>query len=137
MCKTGANARREAKANTTEEWRKMSEASRKRGQYATANRLPPSLKPSCHLQCRTGQGYIGEFYAQFVPSEDVDCPCSELFQTREHIIRECPLYDAERETLRKVSRSIYLLDILGTKDGITVLGEFIEKSGTFTRSGEP
>ncbi|KAG7445344.1 uncharacterized protein BT62DRAFT_859846, partial [Guyanagaster necrorhizus] len=44
------------------------------------------------LQCRTGHGYIGEYYSQFVPSKDVDCPCGETFQTQEHILHECPLY---------------------------------------------
>ncbi|KAK0212341.1 hypothetical protein DFS33DRAFT_1247902, partial [Desarmillaria ectypa] len=86
--------------------------------------------------CRTGHGYIGEYYAQFVPSENVDCPCGELFQTREHIIHECPLYEMQRGILRNVSRTLYLPDILGTKEGIAALGEFIENSGAFTRSGE-
>ncbi|KAK0203621.1 RnaseH domain, transposon factor [Desarmillaria ectypa] len=114
----------------------------KHGRYATANRFPPSLRPTQHfldlagkrevygqvLQCRTGHRYIGD--------ENVDCPCGELFQTREHVIRECPLYEIQRGILQKVSRTLYLSDILGTKEGIAALGEFIEKSGAFTRSGE-
>ncbi|PBK71072.1 hypothetical protein ARMSODRAFT_883989, partial [Armillaria solidipes] len=51
----------------------------------------------------------------------------------EHIIRECPRYETERGTLRKVSRSLYLPDILGTKDEIAALSEFIERTGQFTR----
>ncbi|KAJ7725504.1 hypothetical protein B0H14DRAFT_2253530, partial [Mycena olivaceomarginata] len=39
-------------------------------------------------QCRIGHCYSGEYYSQFVPSESVDCPCGEAFQSREHIIRE-------------------------------------------------
>ncbi|PBK87302.1 hypothetical protein ARMGADRAFT_939233, partial [Armillaria gallica] len=88
--------------------------------------------------CHTGHGYIGEYYSQFVPSENVDCPCGDAFQTREHIIRECPLYETRREELRKASRSLYLPDILlGTKEGIEALSQLIEDSGAFTRSGEP
>ncbi|PBK59867.1 hypothetical protein ARMSODRAFT_847147, partial [Armillaria solidipes] len=74
------------------------------GRFATANRISPSLKPTCHLrdlagkreifgrvfQCHTGHGYIGEYYSQFVPSENVNCPCGEAYQTREHIICKCP-----------------------------------------------
>ncbi len=92
MGRTRANARREAKAKTAVEWKKIWEASPKHGRYATANRFPPSLKPTQHfldlagkrevygrvLQCRTGHGYTGEYYAQFVPSENVDCPVVNL-----------------------------------------------------------
>ncbi|PBK98693.1 hypothetical protein ARMGADRAFT_920659, partial [Armillaria gallica] len=49
--------------------------------------------------------YIGEYYSQFVPSEDVDCPCGESFQTQEHIILECPRYEDQQEVLQNVSRS--------------------------------
>ena len=59
------------------------------------------------LQCRTGHGYIGEYYS----SENVDCPCGKPYQTREYIIRECPLYEDQREELREASRSLYLPDI--------------------------
>ncbi|KAK0238412.1 hypothetical protein EDD85DRAFT_768559, partial [Armillaria nabsnona] len=72
----------------------------------------------------------------FFPSENVDCPCGDAFQTREHI-RECPLYETQRGELRKASRSLYLPDILSTKEGIEALGQFIEDSEAFTRSGEP
>lgn len=48
------------------------------------------------LQCRTGHGYMGEYYSQFVPSQNVDCHCGETFQTRKYIIRECPLYEEQR-----------------------------------------
>ncbi|KAG7447139.1 uncharacterized protein BT62DRAFT_1004717, partial [Guyanagaster necrorhizus] len=78
-----------------------------------------------------------EYYSQFVPSKNVDCPCGELFQTREHILRECPLYEEQRGILRNVSRTIYLPDILGTKEGITALSEFMENTGAFTRTGQP
>jgi len=88
-------------------------------------------------QCRTGHGYIGEFYAQIVPDENVDCPCGERFQTREHILRECPRYERHRDILRKVSRDVSLPEILSTKKGIKALSDFLINTGAFTKTGAP
>src|SRR5262249_52994100 len=89
------------KRNWVKEWQDKP----KRGRFAIANRLPPSLKPTERLtdtkrevfgrltQCRTGHCFCGEYYDSFVPTETVSCPCGELFQTRDHILRDCPRYD--------------------------------------------
>ncbi|KAK0489761.1 hypothetical protein EDD18DRAFT_1109922 [Armillaria luteobubalina] len=37
----------------------------------------------------------------------------------------------------KVSNNIYLLDILGTKEGIEALALFLDKSGAFMKTGNP
>lgn len=114
--------------NWRREWRKAP----KEGRYGISNRIAPSLRPTKHfkelensrelfgrlLQCRTGHGYTGEYRKQFVPGESVDCPCGEPFQTREHLIRECPLYEDQRDILREISRDISLPEILGTPKGI-------------------
>lgn len=71
-----------------------------------------------------------------MPSENVDCPCGEPFQTREHIIRACPRCETQRDILQRVSRSVYMPDILDIKEGIAALSEFIGKTDAFTRSGE-
>ncbi|KAJ3832175.1 hypothetical protein F5878DRAFT_548524, partial [Lentinula raphanica] len=89
------------------------------------------------MQCRTGHAYLGEYYSKFVPTKNVDCPCGEELQTREHILRECPIYDDFRYILEKVSPDVCLMDVLGTTEGIDALAEFIEMSGAFTRSGKP
>jgi hypothetical protein len=114
-----------------------------------ANRFPPSLRPTARFkelkreifgrvfQCRTGHGYIGEYYNKFVPSENIDCPCGEAIQTREHVLRECPLYEDHRHILEEVSRDISVPEILGTKEGISALAEFLDVSGAFTKTGEP
>ncbi|KAJ7705620.1 hypothetical protein B0H16DRAFT_1312765 [Mycena metata] len=114
-----------------------------------ADRFPPSLKPTVHFktlkrevfgrvtQCRIGHCFTGEYYSKFVPSENVDCPCGEAFQTREHLLRECPQYEDQRHVLEAVSRDISLPEILGTKEGIAALAEFLETSGAFTKSGKP
>ncbi|KZV89833.1 hypothetical protein EXIGLDRAFT_576125, partial [Exidia glandulosa HHB12029] len=89
------------------------------------------------VQCRTGHCFQGAYYSTFVPSENVDCPCGERMQTREHTLRECPRYDHYRATLRAASRHIVLSEILGTERGIEALSGFLRKSGAFTKTGEP
>ena len=88
-------------------------------------------------QCWTGHGYTGEFYRRFVPDESSDCPCGKPLQTREHIIRDCARYEAHRDVLRKVSATLSLPEILGTRKGLEDLAAFLEKSGAFTKTGRP
>ncbi|KAJ6528059.1 hypothetical protein B0H19DRAFT_969320 [Mycena capillaripes] len=114
-----------------------------------ANRFPPSLKPTPHFkslkrevfgrvtQCRIGHCFTGEYYNQFVHSENVDCPCGEILQTREHILRECPQYAEQRPILEAISRDASLPEILGTREGIAALAKFLEESGAFTKTGKP
>ncbi|KII85959.1 hypothetical protein PLICRDRAFT_72046, partial [Plicaturopsis crispa FD-325 SS-3] len=88
--------------------------------------------------CRTGHAFIGEYYAKFVPTEDVSCQCEEgVFQTRYHILTECPRYDEYRHILTQASPTLFLPDILGTDEGILALAQFLEKSGAFTKTGNP
>ncbi|KAJ3879575.1 hypothetical protein F5051DRAFT_325587 [Lentinula edodes] len=89
------------------------------------------------MQCRTGHAFLGEYYSQFVPNKNVDCPCGEELQTREHILRACPKYEDFRYILRKASEDICLKDILGTSEGIEALTEFLKESGAFTATGKP
>ena len=117
--------------------------------YGPANRIPPSLQPTphfkalhnqreifgCLIQCRTGHSYFEDYYQSTVPSENISCPCGEEIQTRKHIIGTCPQYENHRQILRNVSNSIYMPDILGTKQGIAALSKFLERSGAFTKSG--
>jgi len=149
---TFAHARRRAKAKVQRDWINEWKKAPKRGHFAIADRLPPSTAPTNHFmdlkkkrevfgrltQCRTGHGYFGEYYGRFVPSESTSCPnCDEIIQTREHIIRECPRYDRYRHVLQKVSPTVLLPEILGTKEGIRALAKFLEKSGAFTKTGAP
>jgi hypothetical protein len=135
-------------------WQQEWKTQRKNGRYATSNRFPPSLNPTPHfkqlkddrelfgrvIQCRLGHAYTGEFRRTFLPnSEDPNtCPCdNETLQTREHILRECTRYSEHRNILRKASDTIALPEILGTKEGIQALTEFLKKSGAFSRTGVP
>ena len=42
---------------------------------------------SCLVQCHTGHAYMGEFWKQFFPGEDIACVCRENLQTCKCIIR--------------------------------------------------
>jgi len=141
------HARECLKRDWTTLWRNSSP---QQGSWATANRIPPSLHPTPHflaladkrelfgrlLQCRTGHSYSGEYYRRFFPSADPACPCGEPTQTREHVIQSCPTYEKHRTALRKVSQTLYLPDLLGTKDGIEAITSFLENSGAFTKNGQ-
>ncbi|KAF8829680.1 hypothetical protein HHX47_DHR2000357, partial [Lentinula edodes] len=142
-----SNARRMNKVRAEREWKKLWEVRPVQGRFAISNQIPPSLKPTARLkdtprelfgrlmQCRTGHAYTGEYYSQFVPNENVNCPCGEELQTREHILRACPKYRDHRYILQKASDDICLKDILGTSKGIEALTEFLDESGAFTRTG--
>lgn len=148
---TRAYAGRRCKEKTLAAWTKEWRAAPRTGRYAISNRIPPSLKPTKHftalsderetfgrlVQSRTGHCFSGEYYAQFVPDEDVDCPCGEQFQSREHVIRHCARYERHRHILRAVSRDVSLPEILGTASGIEALSKFLRKTGAFTKTGEP
>ncbi|KZT64189.1 hypothetical protein DAEQUDRAFT_679008 [Daedalea quercina L-15889] len=144
-----ASARRRAKERAHKAWIDEWKNSPPGGRFATANRLPPTDRPRKHFrelkrevfgrvtQCRTGHGHFGEYYHHHVPTEPEDCPCGAPLQTRQHILRDCPRYEPHRDTLRTASEHIDLPTILGTENGIKALAKFIERSGAFTKTGEP
>jgi ribonuclease HI len=146
---TRAAGLRKAKGKLIGTWTKEWKSRPKSGRFAMADRMPPKLKTTERfiktkrevfgrlIQCRTGHGFLGEYYKQFVPDENVDCPCGEPFQTREHILRDCPKYQTHRHILEEVSRDISLPEILGTEKGIEALIDFLEESGAFTKTGKP
>jgi ribonuclease HI len=142
-----SNAIRMNKKRSEMEWQKQWADRSVFGRFAIANQIPPSLKPTERLkktkrevfgrlvQCRTGHAHLGEYYSKFVPTKNIDCPCGEEFQTREHVLRACPWYEQHRHILRKVSADISLSDILGTEKGISALIDFLDITGAFTRDG--
>lgn len=74
-----------------------------------------------------------------VPTEDPSCSCGEEIQTREHILRRCPqaLYHEHRHLFHEASPELDLSIILGTKNGILALAEFIQASKAFTKAQQP
>ncbi|KAG1731283.1 hypothetical protein EDB19DRAFT_1640923, partial [Suillus lakei] len=113
--------------------------------FALAHRLRPTLKPRKHfintprevygrpVQCRTGHGFIGEYYVSFVPTEPSSCLCRENHVKRENTLCECPLFTHQRTHLRDVSRNIILNEILLTEKGIEALAKFIQESDVFKK----
>jgi hypothetical protein len=67
------------------------------------------------IQCRTAHAYTGEYRRRFHLNDDHDCPCGEELQTRDHIIRK---FAGKRDALIRLSRDIFLPEILGTEEGI-------------------
>ena len=139
---------RQIREHATQGWIQVWKNHPQQGRYAQANRLPPSLRPSSHFeelrdkrelfgrltQCRTGHGYLGDFYMKVDATSNPTCPCGEPYQTRTHILRNCHLYRDYRYILEEISPTIYPPDILGTHKGIKALTEFLLKSNAFTRS---
>jgi hypothetical protein len=130
------------------EWKNSPRVSR----YAIANRFKPSLNPTphfkslknsrevfgCVIQCRMGHSYTGDFRRSFIPllQDPTTCPCdNQTLETREHILRECTRFSHHRDILEKASSTVALPEILGTKEGISALSDFLKKSTAFTRTG--
>jgi hypothetical protein len=47
------------------------------------------------------------------------------------------LYGGQRYLVTEVSRDISLPEMLGKKDGVNALSEFLKKTGAFTKTGRP
>ena len=75
--------------------------------------------------------------AAFVPDENVDCPSGEPLQTREHLIQHCSQYEATRHHLHTSGRGAALSTVLGTKNGIAKLADFLRASGALTKTDVP
>jgi len=87
------------------------------------------------MQCRTDHSYFGDYYQSAVPSETIFCSSREEIRTWKHIIDIYPQYENHHQILYNVSSSIYILDILGTKQSIAVLSKFLERIDVFTKNG--
>jgi ribonuclease HI len=140
-------AREKAKSRALKTWRTEWASRSHTNLAASALTSPPSTKLSpfhrffngtraTHsriIQTLLGHFFCGEYYARFVPTESVSCPCGHPQQTRTHIITECPNFDAYRHHLRAASRTLSLPVILGTKTGLVALTKFIAESHAFSK----
>ncbi|KAH8101454.1 RnaseH domain, transposon factor [Cristinia sonorae] len=151
----GRSARERAETAWREEWRerrrkegRTGQATEKKG-FQVANLLVPKLAPQEHFknianrriaslvtQCRTSHAFMGEYYERFVPTESTDCPCGCFFQSRKHILFECPRYEDHRDIILKVSPLKKEEVILGSDEGIKALAKFIARTGAFTKTGD-
>ena len=86
-------------------------------------------------------------YQRFIPTESPWCSCSDevtdpILQTRQHIICDCPRYEAFRNILRKKHPGLHadnysLRPLFDPNNGLQDLILFMQKSGAFTKSGAP
>ncbi|KAF5379687.1 hypothetical protein D9615_005656 [Tricholomella constricta] len=146
---TMTHAMRTSKAKILTRWTDEWNRTPPTGGFGIANRFPPAWKIREHVkstkrevfsritQCRTKHAFIGEYYSRFVPTEPIGCPCGEDIQTREHIIKHCRRYTEHRPILSEHSPELDLQDILGTHKGLEALAQFLQKSGAFTKTGNP
>lgn len=116
-----------------------------RSDFHIADLFQPSLSPTKRLtkfsratfstlfQVRTGHAFIGSYYSRFVPTEPTECPCGHPFQTRQHVLDECTLYEEFRELLGEGEEKA-MKEILGTEKGVERLAAFIEASGAFAKA---
>lgn len=145
---TRNNTIRRAKMAIVKTWTREWRTEPKHGWFATADRIPPSLKPTKHarrlankrelfgrvVQTRTGHAYTGEFRRRFSFEPPHHCPCDETtLETREHILAHCPLHEEWRHELREISPDIVLSEILGTNRGIEALEKFLSHTQAFAR----
>ena len=85
------------------------------------------------MQSRLGHAHIGEYYRDFNIPEEHSCPCGEFYQTRLHILTECPLFDEHRHLLYDNEHNIIPTDLFGTKEGIARFTKFLTKTNAFER----
>ncbi|KNZ82139.1 RNA-directed DNA polymerase from mobile element jockey [Termitomyces sp. J132] len=139
----GRRVREAALETWTKEWWTAPQT----GRFAIANNFPPRWKTREDVvympreifgrltQCRTKHAFLGEYYAKFLPNENIGCTCSERYQTREHVIQNCLEYEEQREILREANEQMELGTLLGTKDGLEAMTKFLGKTGAFTKMG--
>jgi len=141
-------------------WRKQrTKGVPKTGSFTLADVVPLSIAPNAifrstlrelfgrAVQTLTGHGFTGEYYQRFVPTESPWCSCSDevtdpILQTRQHIICECPRYEAFRNIIRKNHPNVHadnfsLRPLFDPRSGLPDLIQFMRKSGAFTKSGAP
>lgn len=142
-------AKEQAKTHPAKLWRKRWLETPHQNLSAVALRGPPSPIPwklfkkslsggrdsTCRLvQALTGHCFAGSYYRRFRPTDPTGCPCGQAnLQTREHIIRECPLHSHARHHLYKVSPNLDLPVILGSPAGLEAFAAFISASAAFSK----
>jgi hypothetical protein len=143
-------AHERAKAKPIKMWVHRWENSPRTNSAAVALRSPPTTRPSRFLrdftgkrtvssritQVISGHAFLGEYYRRFVPTEPVACPCGAILQTREHILRECHLFNHARHHLREASDTLSLPILLGSPKGLAAVAKFLDSSNAFVKTAD-
>ena len=94
-------------------------------------------------QVLTGHGYFGEYYVKMNIDKLTSCPYNNtIFQTRDHLIWECPTYkNARDKTLLPVFPRLanlrFSLGSLFCRDNHSLPISWLEESGAFMKAGIP
>jgi hypothetical protein len=77
------------------------------------------------FQLRTGHGTLGKYFQmRCINERNHYCECGQL-ETVEHVFKECPLYSAERDYLRKVSPELDPKILLNYKKALKTIIKFL------------
>ena len=88
------------------------------------------------IQCQTRHVHIGEYYQHFILSEDKNCWCQNMLQTREHVLFHCKTHKKHRYHLG-TGRKHSIEALLGPKRGIRRLARFIKASRAYDKEDTP
>ncbi|KAG1896330.1 uncharacterized protein F5891DRAFT_958852, partial [Suillus fuscotomentosus] len=90
-------------------------------------------------QCRTGRRFMhdssesSKYHASFVQTEPTGCSCEMPRQTREHLLRDCPLFICQRIHLHAVSNINILNKTLGMEKEIEAQAKLIHEPDAFKK----
>ncbi|KAE9389267.1 hypothetical protein BT96DRAFT_835151, partial [Gymnopus androsaceus JB14] len=65
------------------------------------------------VQYWTRHAFVGKYYTKFAPTRNIQCPCGNRFQSREHILTSCKRYTNYHDILWEVSENRKLDEIVG------------------------
>ncbi|KAF8054062.1 hypothetical protein FPV67DRAFT_1461615 [Lyophyllum atratum] len=133
---TLTHARRRTKARILERWTKAWRQTPPTGGFGIANQFPPAWKLKDHVKS-TSREVFSRLTQSRTRHAFIECPCGEEFQSREHVITQCPRYEEYRDILTDKFPELSLPDLLGTREGLEVYIKFLTKSGAFTKTGQP
>jgi len=150
----------EIEHNAHSHWREHREShpfQESSGFFPTSQSIRPSLKLpkwfktishpdySRYTQFATGHGYTGEYYSRFVPKNPIHCNCDQLdtpiVQSRDHILRHCPLHEkgcgALRAQFPKLSNPQWSIHRLFQKSITPLLLSWLVASSAFSSAHAP
>jgi hypothetical protein len=94
-------------------------------------------------QVLLGHGWFGEYYKRFNLNNDHTCSCGAETQTREHLLCDCPLFDAHRRPWRRTWRRIAggpttegLVDLSKPTTGFILGSDFRDHLVVFLRESD-
>jgi hypothetical protein len=101
---------------------------------------------SRYVQTITGHGHNANYYDRFLINHvqqgliSSTCKTCKESNTIQHILQQCPSHSKHRHLLRKIVRfddNIKVKSLSASKEGRKAFLKFLEKSGAFTKDGQP